>query len=290
MARHIDLSLLRAFVAVFQSGGMTQAGKQLHLTQAAVSQQIKRLEEQFNVALFDRSQRQLKLTNHGERLLPHAQRLLGLNDEIWSQMTTPEYEGEIRLGVPYDIVQPHIAPILRNFHQFWPRIKVKLFCFPTKKLLEMLEEGEIDLTLTTEPNSKRNRDRLLADQLVWVGAPAGKAYMLDPLPISLDDETCAFRAAAVNSLSKANRNWTFTGSAMGAPAQFAVLEADMAVAPMLSHVVPDFLEILGRESGLPPLPLFFSNLYVNSTAPNDMINELAEHIRKHFALLTPQAA
>lgn len=290
MPRHIDLSLLRAFVTVFQSGGMTSAGKQLNLTQAAVSQQIKRLEEQFDVVLFDRSQRQIKLTSQGERLMAHAQKLLALNDEVWGRMTTPEFEGEIKLGVPYDIVHPYIAPILRNFHRSWPRIKIKLICYPTVKLLEMLKDGKIDLTLTTEARSPRNRDRLLADQLVWVGAPAGEIYMSDPLPVSFDDETCAFRSAAVNALSKHGRNWIFPEAAMGTAAQFTMLEADMAVAPMLSHTVPNFLEILGPESNLPPLPLFFINFYLRNSDPNDIVSEFADHIRKHFALLTHQVS
>ena len=290
MARHIDLSLLRAFVMVFQSGGMTRAGQQLNLTQAAVSQQIRRLEEQFDLELFDRSQKQIKLSPHGERLLPQAQKVLAMNDEIWGLMTTPEFEGEIRLGVPYDIVHPYIAPVLRHFNESWPRISIKLASDTTVRLLKMLEVGEIDLTLTTEAKSKRNRDRLLTDQLVWVGAPAGKAYMKEPVPLSLDDETCVFRAAAIESLSKRNRNWTFTASAVGMAPQFAMLEADMAVAPMLSRAVPDFLEILGPESGLPPLPLYFINLYVRKTGVNELILELEDHIRKHFSLLTQQAA
>ncbi len=291
MARHIDLALLRAFVAVYESGGMTSAGKHLNLTQAAVSQQIKRLEEQFDVELFDRSERQIKLSAHGERLMSYAKRSLSLNDEIWALMTTPEFEGEIRLGVPYDIVQPYIPPILRSFHKSWPRIQVRLICETTVRLLKMLEDSEIDLTLTTQSSSPRNRDRLLADELVWVGAPAGHAYMLDPLHVALDDDTCAFRTSVIDTLTKYNRNWTFTTAmARGMIAQSALLEADMAVAPMLSHTVPDYLEVLGPDSGLPPLPVYYMNLYLKKTEPSKMVLELSDHIRKHFSMLTLQAA
>ena len=100
MAREIDLSLLRAFVTVSATGGMTAAGRHLNLTQAAVSQQIKRLEEQFETQLFDRSQRRLAMTPSGERLFAHAERILSLNDEIWGLMTSPAFEGQIRVGVP----------------------------------------------------------------------------------------------------------------------------------------------------------------------------------------------
>ena len=69
MARNLDTALLRAFVAVAETGGMTSAGQVLNLTQAAVSQQIKRLEESFDARLFERDRRGLVLTTRGERLL-----------------------------------------------------------------------------------------------------------------------------------------------------------------------------------------------------------------------------
>lgn len=288
--RHIDLSLLRAFVMVLQSGGMTSAGKHLHLTQAAVSQQIKRLEDQFGIELFDRTNRKLTLTTNGERLLGHAQKILSLNDEIWSLMTTPEYEGEILLGVPYDIVQPFMPPVLRAFHNSWPRIHVKLVCNTTVRLREMLENGELCMTLATEPFSESNESRLLTDQLVWVGAPAGNAYMREPLPVSLGDESCAFRAATVEALKNADKNWTFSCSAIDMSAQCATIQADMAVAPMLAHTVPDNLEILCSDCGLPSLPVHFVNLYTDKAGSSKIARELEEHIRKHFSTITLQQA
>ena len=141
MNRDIDLSLLRAFLAVAQTGGMTSAGRHLNLTQAAVSQQIKRLEEQMGQELFDRSQRQLKLTSSGERLMGHAERILTLNDEIWSTMTAPEFTGNIRLGVPLDIVGPFMPPILRAFSKAWSRVEVTLKCSSSKDLMSYLSKA-----------------------------------------------------------------------------------------------------------------------------------------------------
>jgi DNA-binding transcriptional LysR family regulator len=91
--RDIDVGLLRAFAAVAETGGVTSAARLLNLTQAAVSQQIRRLEEFFSLTLFDRQQRRLELTPTGERLLAYAQRILALNDEIWGVMSSPDFEG-----------------------------------------------------------------------------------------------------------------------------------------------------------------------------------------------------
>src|SRR5262249_60271532 len=98
MRRDIDIGLLRAFVAVVQTGSVTEAATLLNLTQAAVSQQVKRLEELFGAELFERHHKRLILRPNGERLIAHAERLIALNDEGWGAMSEPAYEGEGGLG------------------------------------------------------------------------------------------------------------------------------------------------------------------------------------------------
>ena len=117
MRRDIDIGLLRAFVAVVETGSVTGAAALLNLTQAAVSQQLKRLEELFGTELFERHHKRLVLKPNGERLIAHAQRLIALNDEVWGAMSAPAYAGEVRLGVPHDIVGPYLPPILETLRQ-----------------------------------------------------------------------------------------------------------------------------------------------------------------------------
>ncbi len=103
------------FVATAETGSMTAAAHLLNLTQGAISQQVKRLEELFGKQLFDRDHRTLSLTATGDRFLLHARRLISMNDEIWGLMSAPEFEGTVRLGVPRDIIRPFIPLILRSF-------------------------------------------------------------------------------------------------------------------------------------------------------------------------------
>jgi len=112
MARNLDITALRAFVTVAECGGVTKAASMLHLTQSAVSMQLKRLEEALDQTLYSRVGRNLVLTSHGEQLLGYGRRMLALNDEIWGLMTTPDFEGELRFGVPHDIIYPHIPNVL----------------------------------------------------------------------------------------------------------------------------------------------------------------------------------
>jgi len=290
MVRNIDIGLLRTFIAVTETGGMTSGSRILNLTQAAVSQQIKRLEELFETALFDRRQRRLSLTPAGERLLGNARRILALNDEIWGLMTSPDFEGEVRLGVPHDIVRPFMPAILRSFSNTWPRVRVTLVCDTTPQLLGLMRESEIDLTLTTEAEAGDAHELLLTDPLVWVGARDGEAYTRDPLPISLGDETCAFRAAALKALTKAGLNWSLICQVSDMGPLTATLEADLAIAPFLAQTVPDNVVILDKSLGLPPLPSYHINLRLPPAGGSEIAEELADHIRRGFRVRYSQAA
>lgn len=292
MARDIDLALLRAFLAVARTGNMTVAGRHLHLTQAAVSQQIRRLEDLFGKSLFDRRQRRLRLTASGERLVSHAESIVSQNDEIWGLMTSPEFEGLIRLGVPHDLVAAFMPTVLRDFAKSWPKVEIQLLCRTSAELRQALAGGEIELTLATEagPGEAGGGETLLADQLVWAGAPGGTAHQRRPLPVTLGDEHCAFRAAAARALAEANLDWRFTCAIDDISAMCATLEADLAVAPLLSQTVPEGLKALDGECDLPPLPVFYINLYVAEPDPGPVALELAGDISQSFAARFPKAA
>ena len=283
MPRNIDTSLLRAFAAVAETGGMTRAARLLNVTQAAVSQQVKRLEESFGCRLFERDRRGLRLTANGERLLASAQRLLALNDEVWALMTAPDFAGEVRLGIPHDVVRAFVPPILKHFNQAWPRVRVTLVCDTSTRLLAHLDRGEVDLTLTTEADCPPHGEVMFRDPLVWVGAKGGRAWERDPLPVSLGDETCTFRPAVVKALADAGRDWRAVCEVGSVEAIAATLEADLAVAALLAPAVPDGLQTLGEREGLPHLPVFSVNLYLPRAGASDVALELARHIRDQLA-------
>lgn len=283
MRRTVDLNLLRTLVAVAETGGMTSAARALHLTQAAVSQQIRRLEEMFDTPLFLRDNRRPVLTPCGERLVAYAQRMLSLNDEVWGMMTSPDFEGEIRLGIPHDMITPFIPPILKSFNQHWPRVRVMLVCKPTYTLLQQLEDGEIDLTLTTEAMVGEECELLMPDQLVWVGAKCGEAYKRRPLPVTFGDARCSFRQPAIDELGKAGLDWVLTCETSDFSPYCATLEADLAVAPMLTSTVPKSLQVFGPADGLPPLPIFHINLRLPRGGTTTIGEEMASFIRAGFA-------
>ncbi len=283
LTRNIDIGLIRAFVAIADHGSMTVAAQFLNVTQGAVSQQVKRLEELLQKKLLERTGRSLALTADGERLLVHAQKLINLNDEVFGLMTAPDFEGEVRLGVPHDIVAPFAALFLRSFGAAWPNVRIDLMLDASMELKKSLAAGRIDLTLTTERETPRGAELLITDRLVWVGGNNGEAFGKTPLPIALSHEACIFRPLMTGALEQAQRDWHLVNSMPSVDTTHAMLKADLAVSAFLESTVPEHLSVLKKDSGLPELPDFCINLYLPKTGANEIAAELARHIREQFA-------
>lgn len=284
MSRDLDISLLRAFSAVVETGSVTAAARLLSRTQAAVSLQIKRLEDIVGQLLFERGHRRLTLTPAGERLIAQAQRIVSLNDELFTQMTTPEFEGEIRFGVPTDIVQTYVPPILRRFSKAWPRVRLSPTLGNSFHLLELFRHGDLDLAMTTDTRLGPGGETLRVDRLVWVGAPGSTVYTEPALPLAVGDSSCRFRPSVIEALRAAGREWRFVLELANQVAQDATVSAGIAVGASLRDSVPDFLVELGSECGLPPLPEYQINLYAPKVGLNPLADELARHIRQEFTV------
>ncbi|WP_296420953.1 LysR family transcriptional regulator [Pseudooctadecabacter sp.] len=250
MARNLDITALRSFVAVADAGGVTRAAGVLNLTQSAVSMQLKRLEEALGLPLLDRSSRQIGVTPQGEQLLSYARRMLALNDEALQRLTSQEYEGEITLGVPHDIIYPYIPAVLRQFASDFPRMQIKLVSQPTKTLREMFARGGLDAILTTESSPGEGGEPLVTLPLVWVGARGGVAYKQRPLPVAFCSK-CIFRPGVLKRLDEANFDWSMIIESEADSAVEAVVSADLAVNAIIKGSLPEQTDLLPADAGLP---------------------------------------
>src|SRR5262245_13320315 len=111
----LEIDLLRAFVAVAESGGFTAAAEVVGRSQSAVSQKIQRLEDLLGRRLFERTSRTLSLTKDGEQLLISARRILELNDTAVRSMIEPTTVGTLRLGVTEDFIPRQLPGLLARF-------------------------------------------------------------------------------------------------------------------------------------------------------------------------------
>jgi DNA-binding transcriptional LysR family regulator len=281
MQRDIDVTIVRAFLAVVEASSVTKAAELLNLSQGAISQQIKRLEQLSGHPLFVRSGRRLILSPEGRNLIAPAMQLMASNDHLLASLRQPAFQGEVRFGAPYDIIGSYTPPILRRFSKTYPAIRVTLVCEDSVVLLSRLKAGDIDLALTTELGCRKGGETLRTDRLVWVGARGGEAHKRNPLPVSIGADACVFRPAAVAALRNARREWVAVCEVSNMEPVRATLEADLAIAPLLSHSVPESLEVLS-ERRLPKLPVFRINLY-QSTRPKPVVRAFADHARRCIA-------
>jgi DNA-binding transcriptional LysR family regulator len=99
------------------------------------------LKRRWDSRCLDRSARQITLTAPGEQLLSYGRRLLSLSDEVFARFTDQAYEGELVLGVPADIVYPHIPQVLQRFAAEYPRVRVLLQSSCTSELKRAIRPG-----------------------------------------------------------------------------------------------------------------------------------------------------
>ena len=275
--RHLDLAALRSLVAISETRSVTQAGAMTFLTQSAVSMQVKRLEQQTGTKLIERVGRGVLLTDDGEKLASYARQMLAINDEALTRLVKGEFESELTLGVPFDIVNPHIPIILREARGRYPRIRVKLVSSLTLFLKQRFTEGTIDVAITTEATVDRRAEELVCTSLHWWGARGGHAHRQVPLPVAICSN-CAMKPEVTRVLGKAGIPWEFVSDTDTDAAVHAMVSADLAVTPVIGvqsisncHKLPAGL--------LPELPPFRINLYVENTRNPRIAQNIAEIVR-----------
>lgn len=288
MSRELDLSLLRTFLAVLDTSNMTLASHQRCLTQGAVSQQIRRLEEQFGGALFHRTRTGLHVTALGERLAQQAREMLRLNDDIWQELRRGRCQETLRIGVPPDLFSETLCPLVTAFHHHYPDVLVTLICATSPSLHVQLAQNEIDLALLEEIEGADHGEVILHDQLVWVGAKKSSALKQDVLPVALVDRTCVFRLPMVNALNDASRPWTaiFENGSIEATAN--TVRADLAVTALLRSTVPNDLEIISQDK-LPKLPGYAITLQTAKHETSIAAEQMSEFIKKNLKQLSAVA-
>ncbi len=279
--RNLDITTLRSFVAVADAGGVTRAAGFLHLTQSAVSMQLKRLEDLLGLELLDRSGRTIALTSSGEQLLSYARRMVALNDEVITRLTDQAFEGEIVLGVPHDIVYPAVPMVLKQFNAAFPRVKVQLEASHTTVLKGQFAKGAADLILTTETAPDSGAETLAVKPLHWVGAQAGSNWRQRPLQLAFG-RRCVFRGIATTALDRAGLPWEMSIDTDSDRTIEAAVAADLAVHAMIEGTEPPFLERIDHGGGLPDLPGQQINLYGANTAQGEVHDTLARLLREAF--------
>jgi DNA-binding transcriptional LysR family regulator len=177
---NITFRQLRVFVEVARRGSMSQAAAALHLTPPAVSMQIKELESQVGVPLFDREGRQVSLSTAGEYFLVHAKRMLANlkeADDAMARIKRLEH-GLLTIGI-VSTAKYFVPRLLARFHEEHPGVEVQLkVALNRAQLVALMEAGEVDLSVMGRaPKEVASRaEAFAAHPLVFV-CPPGHALL-----------------------------------------------------------------------------------------------------------------
>ena len=280
--RNLDLGTLRSFVTIADSGSMTRAASRLFLTQSAISMQIKRLESSLGLSVFDRSAQGMKPTTDGEQLLRYANQMLALNDEAMGRLTSPDYEGVIRLGAPSDIIYPHIPGTIREFSRDFPRVQIRFSAAGTVALKQQFELGQHDVILTTEHRPGAGGKIISSQPLLWTGAQDGVAWKKRPLPICFS-RNCAFRPTATSALDEAGIGWIDAVSSDDDLASDAMASADLGIRAEMECVINADRQVIAHAGQLPELPAFSIVLYADPQPENHLNDSLVEYLTRAYS-------
>lgn len=189
----LNLSQLQTFVTVASEGSMTAAADKLFLTQPAVSQQMKNMEDDLGVELIVRGSKQIKMTAQGEILYEHAKKILSLAQlaEVSIKSVGAQLKGELRIGTLNSIGLHLMSPVVSRLLKFNPDFKIKVDYAKGESLIQSYKLGELDVLVLPEVESnyksvlQDSKGQVLFNEEMWlVGSGKDEFY---PSHLSLNE-------------------------------------------------------------------------------------------------------
>jgi len=279
MKVQLSIDFLRCFAAISEAGVMSRAAERVGRTQAALSQQVKKLETALQQPLLVRTSRGVTLTSHGERLLAHGQKILRAHDEAVGELMGVRLLGNVRFGCPDDYARIFLPPLLQSFAHQHPQVLVEVVCAPTPRLLEKLAARALDIAIISLPDSSQRGQFLRREPLVWVGAKGGDAHKSDPLQLALSDLDTLDHQAAAQSLQRAGRPYRIAYASGSIAGLTAVVRSGQAITVLTRTAVPADLQIFPRSSGLPKLPFVGISVKTGPRNSSTLLNHFEAHVR-----------
>lgn len=280
----MDLEALRTFVNVVEHGSFAAAAGRVYRSQPAVTQRIQRLESTIGRPLFRKVGRSKQLTEDGVTLLDYARRIMALHDAACASLLGDRLSGEIRLGAPDDATETIVPELLRQFSTVFPDVRVIIHVARSAFLMQSLQQGQIDMAVSTRDDASHPRLRIRNLPTVWLSAADFKLSQNDPVPLVCHDEPSLYRSLALDALSKAQRTKRIchiSGSLSGIR---AAVRAGLGITARTIEMLEPSFRVLGTADGLPPLPDVNFYLYLSGSKPDPTARRLFENIQTTFAL------
>ncbi len=274
--------LLRSFLVAADTGSFTRTATLVHRTQAAVSIQMKKLEEDLGCVLFKREGRGVTLTAEGEILYRYAARILEMHDEALLAVSAPGLHGAVRLGAPDDYAMKHLPGILQEFSVNHPQVQVDVFCDDTPNLTGMLNTGQLDLAIATD-NIKAEYSAPL--DFTWLLPDRMEPAGLEVLPLALFHPVCCYRENAIKALEKVGQKYRI---AYGSPSMAGILAAvqgGLAIAAVTMDTTAKGCRYARPSDELPEIQSAYINLRFHPGKCSEVVRALGRFIAKGLGIV-----
>ncbi|MGN9840991.1 LysR substrate-binding domain-containing protein [Nonomuraea sp. H19] len=235
MYHDLQVNRLRALVTVVDLGGFRRAAEALHVTQPAVSQQIRQLGNLIKGPIFISTGRELRLSPQGEELLGYARRIVALNDEAVDRFVPPAGNVRVSIGIGDQLAEA-LPDILRLLTRGMPHAQVSVRTGLSESLESQVTTGQLDLALLLQPRSPRasaTDHELGRMRMDWFGQPAhGEGAAL---PLTLFTEPCTLRSRILEAFDASDVPWRVAYEGSELVGLRAAAKAGLGVACLIAN-------------------------------------------------------
>lgn len=251
----LELDLLRAFVAVAETGSFTAAAEVVGRSQSAVSQKVLRLEEILQRRVFDRTSRSLNLTRDGERMLVTARQMLEFNDKVMRELREPPAAGTLRLGISEDFIPRQLPKLLARFSWLYPSVHIELMTGLSCNLLAAYDDNLLDAVIAKKDGSAQRGRVIWREPLVWMAAADYEADPARPARLVMLPQPCTYRELMISALDSVRREWEPACTASSLMGIQAAVAGGLGVTVLGRSFVQDGMKILPPSESWPALPM-----------------------------------
>ncbi|KOR16310.1 MULTISPECIES: LysR family transcriptional regulator [Acinetobacter] len=224
-----DPRLLRAFVAIVETGSFTLAADQLHMTQSTISQQLARLEHAVGKPLIERQSRSLQLTTAGESLLGYARRILALQLEAQNVLSTTTGSIPIRIGVPEDIMNTEMARLLHGFSEAHRSIRLDVTAGLSRDLMTRYRAGQFDIVIVKEPMASADHFATFPEAIAWFESQHFSQVWPDPIPLVTFPQGGLYRDEMFDFIERERKHWYVAFSSNSLASVLVGIEAGLGI-------------------------------------------------------------
>lgn len=282
----LDSDLMRAFLAVADTGTVTGAADRIGRTQSAVSMQIRRLEESLGQPLFHRLPRGVALTPRGEQLMPYARRVTSLLDEAATALREKPLIGPVRIGIPDEYAETVLPRALAAFSERHTGVEVTVRCDFTSPQLAALTADQLDLAVIYDSSHTSGDEVLCIDPTVWCTSITHAQHLQTPVPVGVYFRSDWCRDFALRSLDQQSIPWRAAFECDTSGSLRIAARAGLAITPISRSTIPPGCRELTAEDGFPIVDRARVVLRRNPRGTSPAIDGLAEMLREAFRPLS----